>query len=184
MDEKSLLSLYKAHDERAIEETMTCYGAHLRRLAIAILHDEGAADECVNDTCLKAWNTLYHIDPSHLSAYLCQICRNTAFAMLKTDAALKRQAQLVELTDEMALCLPDRTANEHVELWELGELLTRFLKAQPREHRIVFLRRYWFAESIEDIARHRNLSVSNVKTMLHRTRKKLKSYLEQEGVGI
>jgi len=175
-----LIALFDSRDETAIEQTAVCYGKRLYQLALRLLHDEGDAEECVNDTFLRVWNAIPPAYPTHLGAYLSQITRRSAFAVLEKREAQKRHAELVSLTDEMAQCLPDRLQEDMACKVEFREKINLFLASLPVSARRVFLRRYWFADSVKEIAARYHISESNVKTSLHRTRKKLCEFLEKE----
>lgn len=184
MEDRAILELFWARDERAIEETHRAYGGRLHGLALRILHDEGGAEESVNDTYLKAWENIPPQRPDHYFPWLAQVCRRIAFGRLDWDNAAKRRAQVVELTAEMEQCIPDRCAQGEWEARELGRMLTAFLDGLPPESRRFFLRRYWFAESVGEIAHSCGVSEGKVKTSLYRTRRKLKTYLEKEGFAL
>ncbi len=180
MTDDELIARYNSRDETAIEQTAMCYGRRLYQLAMRLLHDEGAAEECVNDTYLSAWNAIPPAHPTHMGAYLSQIARRNAFAVLEKREAQKRHAELVSLTDEMAQCLPDCWQESVACETEFREKIHLFLASLPVSARRVFLRRYWFADSVREIAARYHMSESNVKTTLHRTRKKLCEFLEKE----
>ena len=183
MDDVKIIELYFARDEAAIEETRSSCGRRLRAVAKRILADEQDAEECENDTYLKAWNSIPPARPAHLLAYLIKICRNTAFDALDRRRAGKRSAHVVELTEEMQACIPDVAADVTVEHERMGEVLSAFLRAQSADNRNIFIRRYVLAESVSEVASALGFSESKVKTSLSRTRARLRSYLEKEGVG-
>lgn len=180
MADDELVALLYAHDETALEKIAEQYGKRLRQLAVQILHDEGTAEECVNDTYLKVWNAVPPACPTYLGAYLSQITRRNAFAVLEKQDAQKRHFEMVALTDEMAQCLPDCLHESPMTEVEYRDRINAFLASLPVSARRVFLRRYWYADSVSDIARRYRMSESNVKTTLHRTRKKLFEFLEKE----
>lgn len=184
MDDSAILDLYWARDEEAIRQTEKAYGKKLNRLAFGIVANLEDAQECVSDTYLKAWQTIPPQRPDHFFAYLAKICRFLAFGILDYRAAAKRKAELVALTQELALCIPDPTEEKEQLHRELGELLNRFLETLSKESRVIFLRRYWFADSVETIARRYGFSESKVKTRLHRTRHQLRQFLEKEGIKV
>jgi len=183
MEDSAILDLYWARDEEAIRQTELAYGPKLYRLAAGIVESREDAQECVNDTYLKAWQTIPPQRPNYFFAYLAKICRFLAFGVLDYRNAEKRRAQIVALTAELELCIPDPGA-ENLHDDTLGVLLNRFLESLPAESRVIFLRRYWFAESVEAIARRYGFSISKVKTRLHRTRQQLRQFLESEGVRV
>ncbi len=184
MTDDDLLALFDARDEAAIEQTAAKYGERLTRLSLRLLSDDGAAEECVNDTYLKAWRAIPPAKPAHLAAYLSQIARHTAFEMLEKSGAQKRAATLVSITDEMAACLPDRWQVSPPSEVEYKEWVNAFLAILSDDARRIFLRRYFFADSVSDIAKRYRISESKVKTTLHRTRQKLRTFLEEEAIAL
>lgn len=181
MDDHKILDLFWERDETAIRQTKLTHGAKLRRFAFSILKNNEDSEECENDTYLKAWNSIPPQRPQYFYAYLAKICRYTAFGMLDWKNAKKRKAEIVELTIEMEGCIPSSKEDVHYNQDEIGELLNRFLDNLSEDSRLIFMRRYWFSESIREIAERYHLGESKVKTSLFRTRKKLKEFLESEG---
>lgn len=181
MEDEQILTLFFARDETALSETREKYGPRLTRLARRFLSSAEDAEECVSDTYLKAWDTIPPQRPVHFFAYLATLCRRFALGYLDRQNAARRSAPTVALTEELAACLPGGGAAEHSDE-ALGALLNRFLHAQKPESRAIFLRRYWYADSVKDIAARFGVSESKVKASLHRTRKKLKDYLAQEDI--
>ena len=184
MEDARIIELYFARDEAAIEQTRVSYGHKLRAVALRILADDMDAQECENDTYLKTWNSIPPNRPVHFLAYILKICRNAALGMLEHRNAAKRSAQIVELTDEMQACIPDRAAELAFEPQEIGALLSSFLRGESEDNRKIFVRRYLMAESVAEVAEALGVSESKVKSSLLRTRNKLRGYLEKEGVQI
>ena len=184
MLDQEIIALYWARNELAIEETEKAYGGRLNALARRIVTSSEDAQECVNDTYLTAWNTIPPQKPEYFFAYLAKICRNSCLGRLDWLNAAKRKAEVVTLTREMELCIPDRSNERRLEGQELGKLLNRFLETISRESRMIFLRRYWYADSVQEIAQRYGISQSKVKTSLYRTRNRLSSFLQKEGVAI
>ena len=184
MNDSAILDMYWARDEEAIRQTEKAYGKKLNRLALGIVANLEDAQECVSDTYLKAWQTIPPKRPDHFFAYLAKICRNLAFGILDYRAAAKRKAEMIALTDELTQCIPDPANDKEQEHRELGEVLNRFLETLSKESRVIFLRRYWFADSVEAIARRYGFSESKVKTRLHRTRQQLRKFLAEEGITV
>lgn len=184
MDDSEIIALYFARNPAAVQETEAAYGSRLNQLALGILGSREDAEESVNDTYLAAWRTIPPQRPGLLFPYLAKICRNAAFGKLDWQNAKKRKAEVVTLTQEMEQCVPDSRAAYPMEQAELGRILNRFLKEQSAENRVIFLRRYWFADSISDIAERLELSENTVRVRLHRVRNKLRAYLEQEGITV
>ena len=184
MEDARIIELYFARDEAAIEQTRISYGHKLRSLARRILADDRDAQECENDTYLKTWTSIPPNRPTHFFAYLAKICRNAALSLLEYRGAAKRSAQVVELTDEMQQCIPDRLAEQAFEPEEIGKLLNAFLRDQSEDNRRIFVRRYFSGESVAEIAQALGFSESKVKSALLRTREKLRIVLEKEGVKL
>ena len=180
MDDNGIIDLYIARDEDAISETMKSYNGRLLRFAMRFLSDTRDAEECVNDVYARAWDTIPPNRPGSLFAYLAALCRNTALDIIKKNTAQKRSAQLVELTQEMNECIPDNSNITDERIEELSECINGFLAELPKDKRAVFLGRYWYNESIADIAKRTGFSQSNVKTMLHRMRESLRAYIERK----
>lgn len=184
MEDSKIIDLYWQRDQQAIEETDRAYGGRLSALSVRILNSVEDARECVNDTYLAAWNTIPPQRPEFFFAYLAKICRNCSLGRLDWLNAAKRKAEVVTLTREMELCIPDRSNDRRLEGQELGKLLNTFLGTISRENRMIFLRRYWYADTIEEIASRYGVTQSKVKTSLHRTRNKLSVFLQKEGITL
>ena len=142
------------------------------------------AEEAVSDAWLRAWNTIPPNRPEHLFAYLAQLCRYAALEKVDWLTAGKRSAVVVELTEELCQCLPDPAFQREEAGRELGEILNGFLGGLEREKRVMFLRRYWYGDSIREVARRCGVGESKVKTTLFRIRKDLRLCLEKEGIFV
>lgn len=184
MEDQKILDLFFARNQMALTATQEKYGMRLLRFAKQILKSREDAEECVNDTYLKTWNTIPPQRPAYFQAFLMKICRFQCFDRLDYINAAKRSAQMVELSAELEMCIPGATLEEAFEEKELGRLLNAFVEQLPPEKRILFVRRYWYMDSIADLASRFQLSESNVKVTLHRIRKKLAEYLKKEGVSV
>ena len=184
MDDTGIIELYWQRSEDAIRQTELSYGGRLYQLADRILNDREDSQECVSDTYYKAWQTIPPQSPTYFFAYLAKICRHFAFGILDRRQAAKRQADIISLSAELEMCIPDNRRETEAEDKEIGQALTRFLKLQDQESRLIFLRRYWFAESVEEIALRYGITQSKVKVRLYRTRNKLREYLEKEGIAL
>ena len=180
MEDSKIIQLYLKRDENAIEQTKEKYGKQLRSLAFRILCSAEDAEECENDTYLKAWRSIPLKQPTYLFAYLSRMCRNNALHRLERSQAKKRCAEIVELSDELAACLPDDRSLQEIEERELAQMISSFLRKLSKENRMIFVRRYYLTESVTDIAAALNVSESKVKSSLFRTRNKLKDYLSKE----
>lgn len=184
MQDSEIIALYFGRNENAIEETKAKYGCALNGLAFKILKNNEDSEECVNDTYLKAWETIPPQKPAHFFAYLAKICRFICFGRLDYNKAQKRNAEVVTLSEELLACIPSGLSEVSIDEELLKELLERFLKSLPKEKRLIFMLRYWFAESVEEIAERFSISQSKVKTTLFRLRGQLKTHLNNEGVNI
>ena len=185
MDDSGIIDLYWHRHDTAIAQTEQKYGQYCRVIAFNILHNREDADECANDTYLAAWNAIPPQRPGRLSAFLGRITRNIALNKYDYYNADKRSSAFTMLLSELEECLPSQ--DDVVSQYEAGEtsrLITGFLQGQSHECRTVFLRRYWFSDTITEIAARFGMSESKVKSILFRTRKKLKQHLEKEGVTL
>ena len=184
MEDEKIIELYWVKDEAAIRETDAAYGRKLKGLSQSILRSHEDAEEAVSDTYLKTWQTIPPNRPRYFYAFLASICRHLSLNRLDWKAAAKRKAEVVTLTEEMAMCIPDTREARQLEGKELGRLLNRFLEDLPKESRLIFLRRYWYVDTIAEIAQRYGITESKVKMQLSRTRNKLSAFLEKEGVGV
>ena len=184
MEDNKIIDLFWTRDQMAIEETGIKYGSRLQRLATKILYSREDAEESVNDTYLAAWNTIPPQRPVHFFAFLAKICRFSAYGKLDWKTAQKRQAEVVELTNELETCIPDSAAQAAFDSRELGELLNLFLGTLTEEKRLIFMRRYWFEDSVKDISKRYGIGESKVKTTLLRTRTSLRNFLAKEGIHL
>ena len=182
MDDSGIVDLYLARDESAIIETQRKYGQRLSRIACNILDSAESAEECENDTYLEAWNRIPPHEPrTYLFSFLGKITRHLAIDRCRKNTSLKRQALFCELTAEMEECIPGRSsAEEAVDAKALKHSIDAYLSGLSVPQQNVFVRRYWFFDSIADIARQYGFSQSKVKSILFRTRKKLCNMLREE----
>ena len=186
MEDNQIIDLYFARSEAAIAQTAAKYGNYCYRIADNILSSREDAQECVNDTYLAAWNAIPPHEPrSYLFAFLARITRHLSLNCCRDRERLKRSAHLCELSAEMEQCLPaPDDAACRLEENELREAINGFLAKLPEEQRNLFLRRYWYLDSISDIARRFACSESKVKTTLLRCRKRLREHLEEGGYSL
>lgn len=186
MKDEEIIDLYWSRNENAILESQNSYGKYCYSIAIHILHDADDSDECVNDTWLRAWNAIPPERPNKLAIFLGTITRNLSFDKYKAKNAAKRGNGAVEAAlDELAECVPDKnTVEDQVIAAELSRSINAFLRTLPERECNVFLRRYWYSEEYNEIAERYDMKLNTVKTILFRTRTKLKEYLEKEGVAL
>lgn len=183
MEDSEIVDLFLKRDEKAIQYTSDKYGVKLRRIAENILSDYHTAEECENDTYLNTWNLIPPNEPrTYFFTFLARIIRYKAIDRIKQKMRQKRYAEFIELTNEIESCIPSPgDVESKMDAKTLSDIVGRFLKGINKEKRILFIRRYWFMDSIKDIATHYSLTEGRVKTTLFRTRNELKAYLEKEG---
>ncbi len=185
MKDQDILALFFARDEAALTETAAKYGHSLLRLSENITKNSSDAEECVNDTYLAAWEAIPPERPVHFFAWLAKVARNNACRYLQAKTRQKRAAETVELTDELAACLPaESDLLSELENERLGGVLDSFVRSLDDDAQYVFMQRYFFSEPIGEIARMTGFSESKIKSMLLRSRRKLKQRLEKEGFTI
>lgn len=183
MQDTDILDLYFARDQEAVAQTQNKYGAYCLRIAENILHDPLDAQECVNDTWLRAWNTIPPNRPERLNLFLAKITRNLAFDRFKAMTAQKRGGEETAIIlDELAECVSADGDLEDVFFGkELAVAINRFVRCLPEREGNLFIRRYFFAETLSQAAGRYGLSVNHAAVLLSRTRKKLKQFLLKEG---
>ncbi len=182
MDDDAIVGLFFERDEAAIRETQQKFGRMLRSIALGVTGDEQDAEECVSDTYLVVWRQIPPDRPGNLPAYLCRIVRNLACHALDRRRAQKRTAQIVPLTSELAESLPSgESVTERLDAQELSTAIERFLRTLPETTRMLFVRRYFYADTTDAMAKMTGMSASKITSVLFRTRKKLRAYLESEG---
>lgn len=186
MNDEEIVRLYLKRDENAIRQSKAKYGQRILNISRNITSDAFTAEEVENDTYFRAWENIPPKEPyTYLFAFLARIARNLSLSVCRERGRLKRNAHIVELSEEMEECLPaSGGVEETADVDMLIELINSFLFSKPEEKRNIFMRRYWFLDSVESIAKRYGLSESNVKTSLHRMRNELRAYLEKEGVQV
>lgn len=184
MDDNTIIGLYWARSEKAIEETATKYSSYCYSIAFGILNNQSDSEECVNDTWLKAWNSIPPNKPRRLRVFLGKLTRNLSLDRYRYyDASKRRGCQTQLALEELQECVPiENPIDAHIEMQILSDCIDRFLRTQPQAKRDIFIRRYWFLESTKSIAECFEISETNVLTILHRVRRELKAFLEKEGV--
>lgn len=184
MEDKNIIQLYFERSEAAIAETAAKYGKLCRNIAYNILYNEEDAEECVNDTYMKAWEVIPPQIPEKFAAFLGKITRNLAISKYRHNSSQKRGGgQVAYALEELAECIPDKNTTEQAISDKLFiEQINGFLEKLPVEKRKVFMQRYWYLRPISEIAEEFSMSESKVKMILHRTRNTLKEVLEKEGI--
>ena len=184
MEDAKIIELFFQRNEQAVKETDTAYGRKLYVLSNNILNNREDAQECVSDTYMETWKSIPPKRPKYFYAFLASICRNMSFNRLDWRLAAKRNAEVVALTQEMEACIPDSRQNGEMDRRELRRVLESFLDSLTKENRLIFLRRYLYVDTVAEIAARYGISENKVKTQLHRTRAKLRTYLAKEGIYV
>ena len=185
LDDSKIIELFYARSEQAIMELSNKYGAVCRKVARNILNNDLDAEECVNDAYLGAWNTIPPQRPDPLLTYICRIVRNLSTTKYHANTAVKRNSYYDAVLDELEESLASSSCVEmEISEKELSRAIERFLDTLDQDNRVMFVRRYWYADSIREIAARFRMSNNNVSVRLSRTREKLKKYLKKEGYEI
>ncbi len=184
MDDLQIIELYFARDEHAIKETDHKYGKLCFRVAKNLLFNNEDSEECVNDTYLTVWHKIPPTRPNNFTAFICKITRNLSLKRLEISNAMKRSVDAIISLSEIEATLPDHSIAPDIEEEELGKLISAFLWREKELDRNVFLRKYWFFDTISDIAERYSLNENNVKSMLFRTRNRLREFLKKEGIEV
>lgn len=186
MDDGAIVRLYWDRDGRAVSATSEKYGRYCKAIAKNILNNEEDAEECVNDAYLNAWNSMPPHQPRQLAAFLGKITRNLAFNRYKRGHAEKRGGGEMPLVlEELAGCVSDADAIEQIlDRQELIKAVNAFVKGLSAKKRNIFVRRYWYADSVSGIAGDYGMPPGTVSKTLERTRKQLKTYLTERGFAL
>ena len=184
MDDLQIIELYFARDEQAIKETDRKYGKMCFRVAKNLLFNNEDSEECVNDTYLTVWNKIPPTRPNNFTAFICKITRNLSLKRLEISNAMKRSADAIISLSEIETTLPDYSIAQGVEDEELAKLISAFLWSEKELDRNVFLHKYWFFDTISDIAERYSMRENTVKSMLFRTRNRLREFLRKEGIEV
>lgn len=185
MGDLEIIELYFARDERAISATSEKYGAYCHTVANNILTDDFESEECVNDTYLRTWNTIPPTRPSVFRAFLAKITRGLALDRIdKRNAAKRGGGEVAVSLDELSECVGEGDVLERLELQELGDIITAFLRGERELVRNIFIRRYFYLDSIAAIAKRFFIGEGRVKTILHRARVALGQRLMKEGICV
>ena len=180
MEDFKIVDLYWERSERAISETRTKYERMLSGISYSLLHSDEDAEECVNDTYLSAWNSMPSDRPIYLGAYLSKIIRALSIDKFRSKHS-KRRGGFEELCEELDECIPDPSSIQaQYENGQLAKAINRFIAELPEEKRVIFIRRYFYSDSVEQIAKRMGFTSSKVKTSLFRMREELRQILEKE----
>ena len=184
MDDQQIIDLYFDRNEQAITETDVKYGKLCHSIAYNILSNREDSEECVNDTYIGVWNAIPPTRPDNFMAFVCRIARNLSLKRLEFLKREKRSADVILSLDELSAVLPDERYAPDVSDEDVGRLISQFLRTQKEGVRNVFIRKYYFFDSVKEIAERYSFTENKVKNMLFYTRNKLKDYLIKEGVEI
>ena len=184
MEDYQIIELFFDRNELAVKETDAKYGRLCFSVANKILGNDEDSEECVNDTYLRAWNEIPPTRPNHFSAFLCKITRILALKKLEFSNAMKRASSLTVSMEELEGVLQDECIASNTEAAELGGLISDFLRHEKADARNVFLRKYLFFDSVNEIAERFGMNENTVKSSLFRTRNRLREYLRKEGVAL
>lgn len=183
MEDREIIYLYNHRDERAIRESHKKYGGMLHRIALNILSNQWDSEEIVNDTYNKSWEAIPPDQPQYLGAYLGRISRNLSINMWKKQRAQKRYDGGDILLSELGECIPGNLGVEStVEFKELVDTINKWLGTLDQDQRILFIRRYWFADNVKSLAKETGTSANKMAGRLYRLRQSLKEKLEKEGI--
>ena len=186
MNDEKIIELFYARDERAIEAVKSEYGSFCRGLAMNILNDAEDSDECVSDVLLALWNNIPPEKPASLKAYAGAVTKKKALAKLRDSRSKKRSNGLFTASiDELSECLPSgESVEDAAGLRSLTRLINDWLRTLGREDRVLFVRRYWYDDPVGALAKKLGQSPQRVSQRLFALRKKLRSYLEKEGINV
>ena len=182
IDDHNVIELYFARDERAIRETEQKYGKLCHSIARNILGNAQDAEECVNDAYVGVWNAIPPARPDDLGAFVCRVVRNLSLKRLRALSRQKCSREMTVSLSELEEILPDEAVDGRE--GEVAAAISAFLRSQSEDVRGVFIRKYYFFDSVAEIAKRYGFSQSKVKSMLYHTREKLKVYLTKEGIEV
>ena len=183
LEDSQIIALFYERSEQAIAELDRTYGEAVRKTAANILNNRQDEEECVNDTWLGVWNSVPPQNPRPLRSYVCRIARNLAVKKFHARMAKKRNGGYDLVLDELAESIPATTCVEsEYTAKELSAAISRFLDTLGYEDRFCFLRRYWYADSVAEIAAMTQRDSHQISVRLFRTREKLHRYLKEEGL--
>lgn len=183
LDDRKIIELFYERSEQAIMELSNKYGSVCTKVAYNILNNKQDTEECINDAYLGAWNTIPPQNPNPLVSYVCRIVRNLAIKKYHSNTATKRNSIYDVALDELENCFPSAGSVEaELDAKELARYIDSFLETLSHENRIMFVRRYWYSDSIDELAQLFRTSNHNISVRLSRTREKLKKYLLQKGI--
>ncbi len=180
MQDEQIIELYFLRNEQAIVETDKKYGNDCMRVSYNILNDRRDAEECVNDTYLRTWQSIPPTRPNSLRAFLCRIVRGLSISRFRELHRQKRNRDLEISMEEISYCIPAPEDNVH----ELSALISNFLEGEERLDRLLFMGRYFHGIPVKELARRSGMTPNGVSSRLHRCRDRLRTYLQERGYSI
>ena len=185
MEDEKIIDLFFERSEQGIRELDNKYGKIFYSLSYNIVNNRQDAEECVNDAYLGAWNAMPPVRPNPLLSYILKIVRNISLNIYWRKKAVKRGGHYTVALEEIEGCIADqKTVEEEMEVQELAHIIEEFLDTLTVENRVIFMRRYWFADSCRDIAEFMGLSEKNISVRLTRIRGKMRQYLMEREVFV
>ncbi len=185
IDDEKIIDLFFERSEQGIRELDQKYGKICRRLSYNIVNNRQDAEECVNDAYLGAWNAIPPTRPKPLLSYIVKIVRNISLKRYYREKAAKRSSQYAIAMEEIEACIADqKNVEDEIEAGELARIIEGFLDTLTKKNRVIFMRRYWLADSCKDIAELVGLSEKNISVRLSRIRQKMKIYLAEREVFV
>lgn len=185
MQDEKIIALYLERDELALKLSAENYGRYCRKIAMNILSNPEDSEECVNDTWYQAWRSIPPQKPNSLAAYFGRITRNFAISRYRTNHAKKRFDGITILLSELDDCIPSQSNIEQdLDEKRLIEIISGWLTSLPANDRILFVRRYWFGDTVKSLANACGLSQNQISWRMFKLREKLKNELEREGISI
>lgn len=185
MDDSMIIEMYWNRNENAIEETNKKYGSYCFAIANNILNSKEDSDECVNDTWLRTWNVIPPKKPDRFRIFLARITRNLSFDKYKSRHTSKRNGEMLYILDELSECVSGgNTTDDEINMKLLSESINSFLNTVSERDRAVFLRRYFYAMPVAEIADKMDITANNASAILSRLRNKLREHLTREGFDI
>ncbi len=185
MDDEQIVQLIWNREEKGLLELSQKYSDYCYNISYRILHCAEDTLECVNDTWLRVWNAIPPNRPAHLPGWLAKIVRNLSLNRYRENHAKKRHDMVAVALEELTECLPDQhKVDEHLEHQALVQSIHKFLEQQNRQNRIIFLQRYFYMMSIQEISSQHSIPEGTVKSALCRMRKSLKDWLKQEAIEL
>ena len=180
MERDELIKLFRKRDSRAIEELSRMYGRKMISVSMNIVNNEQDAEECVNDAYLALWNSIPPAEPDDVCAYACETVRNISYKKYRYNTAEKRSAVTVSIDAELADIMPDTVMASD----GLDQAVETFLRSLSKKNRIIFMRRYYYLDSVSKIAAMAQMKENAVSGRLHRLRAKLAAHLKKEGFNL